>query len=115
MDDLPVAESEDEVPARHEFEVTPPILVERGAGVERSTVDLDDEPVADQNVHAADPVDGNLQPVPDPPRPQEQANSSFDPRLGIGIRSVEHDASRRRHPGPDEVEVLQRQVPRFQR
>lgn len=103
--DLPIAQPEHDVAARDELEVATPILLECVTGMERATIDLDDEPIADEDVDPTDAVDVDLNPVPDPARPKEQSNRRLDTGLGVGVRSIDQRASGRRHPCADEVEV----------
>ena len=53
--DLPVTEPKHHVSAGDELEVARAILVERGSGVERPPVELDDEPLANEEIDASDP------------------------------------------------------------
>jgi len=72
-------------------EITPPIRRESiGRIVMLTTVGLDDQAVADQEVDASDVRDRNLRPGSDSPRSEPNSHQTLDPRLARMVGPVQH-------------------------
>lgn len=94
MDDLCIVEAQGLIPSCRRAGIPDQILVATiVTGVVLTPVDLEDEPPAQDEVDATDPVDGHLSSEDDAQQVKPQAEDRFEPALRIVVREVEEPPS----------------------
>lgn len=90
---LPVARSDHEVTACHQCSIASTVLLE--VGVPLAAVGLQNEPIADEEVDAADSGDQDLSPHPDVPASERESRESLDPGLRLPVVESEESSTAR--------------------
>jgi len=79
-----VAESQHEVSLHEQLEIAPPVLLELGAGMKPLPIHLDDQPVANEQIHESNPWYVHLRAMTDPTRPKQKPHLRLDAGLRAG-------------------------------
>ena len=103
-----VRESYDEVPTERELEILDAVAFEVLAGVERTSIELDDESISYQQIDPTYAGQEDLRSHSHVSPHEQQARDRLEPGVAVGRSKVELAVSPRRHESADRLHTLHR-------